>query len=66
MEGIVVLASIMDAIAEARIAAGQAPDDQAEAGLTATRNQDSKRLDNLVHLIIDNTRTRPSRSGWQA
>ena len=56
MEGIVVLASIMDAIAEARIAAGQAPDDQAEAGLTATRNQDSKRLDNLVHLIIDNTR----------
>ena len=33
------------------------------AGLSVARKEDSERLDNLIHLIIENTRTRPSRSG---
>ena len=56
MEGIVVLASIMDAIAEVRIDAGQPPDDQAGTDLSAARRQDSERLDNLIHFITENTR----------
>ena len=53
MQGIVVLTSIMNAIAEARIN----PDGgQPAMDLTEARREDSERLDNTIHGIIDATR----------
>ena len=53
MQGIVVLTSIMNAIAEARIN----PDGgQSAMDLTEARREDSERLDNTIHGIIDATR----------
>ncbi len=55
LEGIVVVSSIMDAIAETRLAAGQSTDGQVDQDLATARGQDSERLDNLIHIIIENT-----------
>ena len=56
VEGIVVLTSIVNAIAEARIDAGSTAVNGESTDLTTARAEDSARLDNLIHAIIDNTR----------
>ncbi len=52
MEGIVVLTTIMNAIAEARIDGGVAAEGGDQTDLTAARAADSERLDNTIHGII--------------
>ena len=61
MRGIVVLTTIMAAIAEARVdgvalSTGTAPSDGTQPDLATLRAEDSMRLDNTIHGIIDATR----------
>ena len=56
VEGIVVLSSVMDEIADARLGGGAAPSGgDPQSDLAAARLSDSKRLDNMIHAIISNT-----------